>query len=408
MIRSSKRLFAVGVAAVSVAAGLVHAAEEQKVSRAMEKPLKACSDPYSAKKFDEAIAKCKEAESLPNRTEFDDAIIHQILAVSYTQTKRYPEAYAMLKKVVDSSHVDPRTRDAFLQQLGPIAMMLKQYPEAIDWLQKSIAAGHDTTDNRTMIATAYYAQNNFKECSAAAQDVVGRAEKAGQRPSENSLQMLFACQSKNNESSGQGKTIEKLVTYYPKPDYWRNAMITLVQSANNDDRLKLQVFRLQSDVGTLVRSDQFGEMAQLSVEQGYPGEAVATLEQALGKGVFGDAREKAKYERLLEAAKKALAQEKQEVASSEKEAMRTGNGDLLVAVGSSYLFNLGDPAKAVTLIQQGIGKGLTKFPLHDAYVLLGLALAKAKNAPEADKAFGKVDKNDNYERLAKLWALRVK
>jgi hypothetical protein len=220
--------------------------------------------------------------------------------------------------------------------------------------------------------------------------------------------MLFTCQAKNNDTAGQGRTVEKLVTYYPKPDYWLNAMITLIQSAKNDERLLLQVYRLQADVGTLKRSDQFGEMAQLSVEQGYPGEAVTTLDEALKKGVFTDAREKAKYERLLEAAKKALSQEKDGVAASEKEAMRTGSGDLMVAVGASYLFNLGDATKAVTLIQQGIAKGVTKIPLYDAYVTLGLAQAKAKAGADADKSFAKVDKNDNYERLAKLWSLRVK
>ena len=408
MFRSSKPLVAVCVAALSLAAGLLQAAEEPKVSRAMEKPLKACSDSYGVKKFDEAIAKCKEAQALPNRSEYDNFIIDQILAVSYTQTKRYSDAYPLLKQLTESRYIDPRTKDAFVQQLGPIAMQLKQYPEAIEWIQKSIASGHDTTDARYMIGQAYFAQNKYKECASATHEVLDRAERAGQRPTENLLQMLFACQTKLDDAAGQGRTVEKLVTYYPKPDYWLNAMITLIKAARNDERLLLQVYRLQADVGTLKRSDQFGEMAQLSVEQGYPGEAVGTLEQGLSKNVFTDAREKAKYERLLEAAKKALAQEKEGVASSEKEAMRTGNGDLMVAVGASYLFNIGDATKAVSLIQQGIAKGVTKIPLYDAYVTLGLALAKAKNGPEADKAFGKVDKNDNYERLAKLWALRVK
>jgi tetratricopeptide (TPR) repeat protein len=324
------------------------------------------------------------------------------------QTKRYADAYPLLKGVVESPHVDPRTKDAFIQQLGQIAIQLKQYPEAIEWLQKSIAAGHDTTDARYLIGVSYYAQNKFKECASTTHDVLERSEREGKRPSENLLQMLFQCQSKMDDAVGQGRTIERLVTYYPKPDYWQNAMITLIKSARNDERLLLQVYRLQADVGTLKRSDQFGEMAQLSIEQGYPGEAVSILEQALGKIVFTEEREKAKYVRLLEASKKALAQEKDGIAAAEKEALRTGNGDLLVAVGGNYLFNAGDAAKAVSLIQQGIAKGLTKVPLYDAYITLGLAQAKAKNGADADKAFAKVDKNDNYERLAKLWSLRVK
>ena len=407
MLTSSKTVAALLVVSLSLSAGLAQAAEET-VSRAMEKPLKACNDSYEAKKFDDAIAKCKEAQTLQGRSEYDNFIINQILAVSYAQTKRFADAYPLLKEVVGSPHVNPKAKDAFTATLGQIAYQLKDYNASIEWTQKAIAAGQDTAEARNMIAAAYYGQSKFKECVAATQEVVGRAERGGQRPTENSLRMLYECQGKSNDDSGQGHTIEKLVTYYPKPDYWLNAMITLIKSAHNNERLLLQVYRLQAEVGTLKRSDQFSEMAQLAVEQGYPGEAVNTLQQGLGKGVWTDSREKAKSERLLEAAKKALAQEKDGVAKAEAEAQRTGDGDLLVGVGSSYLFNLGNAEKAAALIQQGIGKGLKKIPVQDAYITLGLAQAKNKNVAEADRTFGKVAKDDNYERLAKLWSLRTK
>ncbi len=407
MLTSSKTVAALLVVSLSLSAGLAQAAEE-KVSRAMEKPLKACNDSYEAKKFDDAIAKCKEAQTLPGRSEYDNFIINQILAVSYAQTKRFADAYPLLKEVVGSPHVNPKAKDAFTATLGQIAYQLKDYNGAIEWTQKSIAAGQDTAEARNMIAAAYYGQSKFKECVSATQEVIGRAERGGQRPTENSLRMLYECQGKTNDDSGQGHTIEKLVTYYPKPDYWLNAMITLIKSAHNNERLLLQVYRLQAEVGTLKRGDQFSEMAQLAVEQGYPGEAVNALQQGLGKGVWTDSREKAKSERLLDAAKKALAQEKDGIAKAEAEAQRTGDGDLLVGVGSSYLFNLGNAEKAAALIQQGIGKGLKKIPVQDAYITLGLAQAKNKNAAEADRTFGKVAKDDNYERLAKLWSLRTK
>ena len=409
MFRSSKSLIAV-IAAVSLSAGLLQAAEEPKVSKEMEKPLKACNDSYQAKKFDDAIAKCKEAATLPNRKPYDNFVINQILAVSYVQTKKYNDAYPVLKEVVDSPYVDKKAKDVFIQTLAQISFGNKDYNAALEWAQRAIADGQDSTEIRSMIANAYYAQSKFKECTTASQEVVGRAEKAGQRPSENSLQMLFTCQSKNNDNAGQGRTIEKLINYYPKPDYWLNGMITLIQAAQqaHDDRLLLQVYRLQADVGTMKRNDQYGEMAKLAVEQGYPGEAVNVLQQAMDKKIFTDQRENAQYTRLLEAAKKALAQEKETINKSEAEALKSGNGDLLIAVGSSYLFNMGDAAKAVTLIQQGITKGVSKIPVNDAYITLGLAQAKNKAGAEADRTFGKVDKNENYERLAKLWSLRVK
>jgi len=406
MFRSSKPLLLVCVAALSMAAGMLQAAEE-KVSRALEKPLKAANEAMNAKRYDEAIAKAREVQGTQGRTAYDNFVINEILGASYVRTNKYAEAYEALATNADSAFLDQKTRAMRYTALSQLGYTLKKYPETIEWANKAIAAGQDTSEIRLIIAQTQYLQGKYKEAVTAMQDVVSRAEKNG-RPNETSLQFLFQCYTKLNDPVNQGRVIEKLVTYYPKPDYWLNAMVSLIQSARSDERLLLQVYRLQAEVGTLKRSDQFGEMAQLSVEQGYPGEAVATLDQALAKNVFTDPREKAKYERLLEAAKKVLAQEKENTVKSEQEAMRSANGDLLVGVGASYLFNLGDAAKAATLIQQGITKGVSKIPLYDAYVTLGLAYAKAKNGAEGDKAFGKVDKNDNYERLAKLWSLRVK
>ena len=407
MFRSSKPLVAACIAALSLAGGLLQAAEE-KVSRALEKPLKAANDAMQAKKFDEAIAKAKEAQGVEGRNAYDNYVINEILGASYVRTNKFAEAYQALSANAESQFLDPKGKAQRYMALTQLAYTLKQYPETVEWANKAIALGQDTTEMRVLVAQTNYLQSKFKEAAAAMQEVVARAEKAGQRPTEASLQLLFQCYVKLNDQQNQGRVIERLVTYYPKPDYWLNAMITLIQSAHNDDRLLLQVYRLQADVGTMKRNDQYGEMAKLAVEQGYPGEAVSVLDQAMAKNVFTDAREKAQYGRLLEAAKKALEQEKQDVTKSEQEASKSANGDLLIAVGASYLFNLGDASKATTLIQQGIAKGVSKIPLYDAYVTLGLAQAKAKNAAEADKSFGKVDKNDNYERLAKLWALRVK
>jgi tetratricopeptide (TPR) repeat protein len=371
----------------------------------MEKYLKACSDPYSAKKFDEALAKCKEAQGIQGRTPYDNFVINQIMAFSYAQTKRFADAYPLFKELVESPYLSPKAKEGLFATLSQIAYQQKDYNAAIDWAQKGIDSGQDTAEARILIADAYRLQGKFKDCVQATQEVIARSERANQRPSENALLALNECQGKINDTAGQGKTIEKLVSYYPKAIYWQNAMIVLINSTKNDDRLLLQVYRLQAEVGTLTR---YAEMAQLCMEQGFPGEAIGILQQGLAKGVWTDAREKAKNERLLDAARKKLSQEKEDIAKSESEAVRTANGDLMVAVGASYLFNLGNPEKAASLIQQGIGKGLKNIPLYDAYITLGLAEAKKKSAGEAKKSFEKVDKNDNYERLAKLWSLRTK
>jgi hypothetical protein len=148
-------------------------------------------------------------------------------------------------------------------------------------------------------------------------------------------------------------------------------------------------------------------MAQLAVEQGFPGETVRVLDEGIRKGVFTEQRDKERNTRLLEAAKKLVAEERQGMARIEKVAADGADGNLLVAAGASYAFNMDNPSQGLGLISQGIAKGSLK-NINDAYITLGVVNYKAKNNAEALKVFDKVDKNEAYERLGKLWSLHLR
>jgi Tfp pilus assembly protein PilF len=402
MFRQSKIALA-ACACLALLSGYAVAADT--VSRPMEKPLKAAQDAMNAKKLDEALAKLREAQALPNKSAYDQFVINEFLGPIYAQQGKYAESFDAFSANVDSPYLTAKA--ARYKVLYQLSYQLKNYPGAIEYGNRAIQAGDESDDIRLIVAQSYYLQSKWKDAATALQDLVARAERSGKHPAEQSLLLLNQCYQKLGDESGQARIIEKLVTYSPKPEYWALAMASLKQMVSKDDRLTLQVYRLMADVGTLKRSDQYAEMAQLAVEQGFPGEAQSVLEQGIAKGVFTEQRDKERNERLLESSKKLVATERTSLPKVVVEATAAPNGELLVAAGSSYLMNLGDPAKAVTLITQGIAKGSLK-SLNNAYIMLGLANARAKNTAEAEKAFAKVDKSEAYERLAKLWTLRVR
>src|SRR5664279_1090414 len=392
---------------LSLSAAPAMSAEQQgpAVSRPMEKPLKAAQDAMTAKKYDEALELLRQAQALPNKSAYDQFVINEFLGPIYARQNKYPEAFEAFSANADSPYIGQGKGDRY-KVLATLAYALKNYPGAVEWGNKAIAAGDNTNDVQLIVGQSYFLQNKYKEAAASTQELVSRAEKAGQRPQEANLKLLWECYRKLNDDNAEGKVIEKLLTYYPKPDYWANAMASLQQMANHNDRLTLQTYRLMQDVGTLKRSDQYAEMAQIAQEQGLPGEAQAVLEQGMTKNVFTEQRDKERAGRLLEAAKKLAVTAKQGLPHDEQTAAAAPNGEVLVAVGSSYLLNANDPVKAVTLLTQGIAKGGLK-NVNDAYVNLGLAQVRNKNFAEAQRAFGKVDKDPGYERLAKLWSLRA-
>jgi hypothetical protein len=393
---------------LSLSAAPAMSAEQQgpAVSRPMEKPLKAAQDAMNAKKYDEALELLKQAQALPDKKPYDQFVINEFLGPIYARQNKYAEAYEAFAANADSQYLTQGKGDRY-KVLATLAYSLKNYPGAVEWGNKAIAAGDNGNDVQLIVAQSYFLLNKYKEAASATQELVARAERAGQRPQEANLKLLWECYRKLNDENAEGKVIEKLLTYYPKPDYWANAMASLQQMASHNDKLTLQTYRLMADVGTLKRSDQYAEMAQLAQEQGFPAEAQTVLEQGMAKNVFTEQRDKERATRLLEAAKKLAGRARQSLPKDEQQAAAAPNGELLVAVGSSYLINANDAAKAAPLIAQGIAKGGLK-SVNDAYINLGLAQARSKNVAEAQKAFGKVDKDEGYERLAKLWALRAR
>ena len=67
-------LFALPLTTVAVLS-----ADQPTVSNKLAKPLKAAQDAMAAKNYDEAMAKIKEAQALPEKTPYDNWVINTFL-----------------------------------------------------------------------------------------------------------------------------------------------------------------------------------------------------------------------------------------------------------------------------------------------------------------------------------------
>jgi TolA-binding protein len=159
-------------------------------------------------------------------------------------------------------------------------------------------------------------------------------------------------------------------------------------------------------VGAMKRGSDYAEMAQLSLDEGSPGEAVSVLSKGFANNVFTEPADKNRNQHLLDSAKKQVAADQPNLAKTEADAASAPGGDKLVSVGIVY-FGYGDYAKSAKNLADGIAKGPTK-DAQDARLLLGIAQFKAGSKDEAVKTFKSVKGDPTLERLAALWTLRVK
>jgi hypothetical protein len=202
------------------------------------------------------------------------------------------------------------------------------------------------------------------------------------------------------------RVLERLVTYYPKTEYWQNLVSSMYkeQSAQTSDML-LHVFRLAAEVDVLKNPNDYTEFAQLAIEAGSPGEAQSILEKGIEKKVFVDTRTLDKNKRLLELAKKKAATDKVSLPKIDSEAAASKTGDKDVSVGLTYL-GYREYDKAASAIQRGLAKPGVPNPA-EARLLLGIAELGAGRKDEAKKAFKAVKGNPKLEQLANLWTLHA-
>jgi hypothetical protein len=164
------------------------------------------------------------------------------------------------------------------------------------------------------------------------------------------------------------------------------------------------VMRLRLATGTLATTDDYMEMAQLTLQAGLPAEALRVLDQGFKAGLLGTGAEAARQQRLRDLALKQGTAARASIASRATEAAAEKTGNELVKVGYEYV-TLGEVDHGVDLIRQGIAKGDLKYP-GDARLRLGMAeLQSPKLRAAATQTLRGVKGNDGVADIARLWLI---
>jgi tetratricopeptide (TPR) repeat protein len=375
-------------------------------SAKLAKPLKAAHDDLDAKKYADAIGKLREAEGMPGKNGYDQHLINEMLKVAYVRTQNFAEAAKVMEAEIDDGFVPPPEMQQLVRAIAQVNYQIKNYDKAIEFGNRAIKGGFADEDMKILVGQAYYLKGDWKGTLKFEENMVDQQVKDGKTPKNESLQLVLSACVKLNDSACETRALEKIVTYYPKPDYWYQLLFTMRQQTSGNDANTLQTYRLMSEVDVLKSPEDYTEMAQLALEAGSPGEAQHILEKGIAKGVFTDPRAKAKNQRLLETAKKTAATDQANLPKIEKDADAAPNGAKNVGVGLAYL-GYGQYDKAVDEISKGLAKGGLRNE-SEARLLLGIAQLKAGHKEDATKSFHAVKGDPSLERLANLWSLHAK
>jgi hypothetical protein len=372
---------------------------QEAVRAEVAKPLQQASDLLKANRAKDALAKVRDAEAVPNRNAQENLLIERMRGAAAHRAGETQVAIKAYESVLASGRASATEQGQIAAALAHLYAQNKDWSRAREWAQKAKQQGANAADMDKLLAYISSQSGDFAAIARDAQASIEAAEKAGRRPEENDLLALADAQRRTNNVAGQTATLEKLVAYYPKKEYWAAVLGRLPGKSGFSGRLSLDVDRLRREAKLLEKTEEYVEFAQLALQAGQAAEAKAALDEGFARGLLGKGPEAERQNRLRALANQRAADAPAALKAAEAEAGNDGNA--LVRIGMGYV-GLGQYDKGIALIQKGLASGNLKHP-EEARLHLGIAYLRAGNRAKANETFRSVKGTDGSADLARLW-----
>ena len=386
-------------------AGLSGAATEaraQTVRPEVGKPLQAAQQLVKQRKGREAMAEIAKAESVPNRTAYENQVIAQMKAAAASAAGDHDATIRANEALLASGKVSGRDEIPLVQGIAVAYYNKKDYANAAKWTQRYFKEGGRDAQMRTVLLQSYYLSNDCANVNR----MVGEDGGNSRKPTEEELQILANCYLRQRDTGGYVNTIEKLVLHYPKQQYWNDLLARVQKKPGFSDRLGVHVYRLRFAANNLSSAADYMEMAQLALQAGVPAEAKLVIDKGYAAGVLGKGDQAERHERLKALVMKSLDESQKKRADEERDALAAKDGNALVTIGLNYVYE-GNTQKGFQLIEQGIKKGGLKRP-EDAKLRLGEAQLHAGQKQRGVQTLREVRGNDGAADIARLWVLHAR
>ena len=354
----------------------------------------------------DALAKVREAEAVAGRTAGEN---YAIEGMRIAAASAAGDADSMVK-AFDAMKASGRLGQAaqlnMMESIAGTYLRNKDNAKALNWAQRYFKEGGNSATMKQVLTNAQYLSGDMGSIIRDTMESVTADEKAGRAPPADKLNLLLNAAGRAKDAGAESFALERLLTYYPKKEYWADVLGRVQQKKTFSDRFALDVYRLKLATGNMRDANDYMEMAQLAAQAGNPDEGKLVVDKGLAAGILGQGAEGARHKRLLDLMLKKSAEVKQALPANLAAANSAKDGNALVSLGLGYAFR-GDASKGVQLIQQGIEKGDLKRP-EDAKLYLGIAQSMAGDASKAQASWRSVKGTDGAADLARLWAVQAR
>ena len=367
------------------------------------KPLQQAQELIRGGKYKEALGKVREADAVGGKSGSETLLIERMRIAAASGAGDVDTAARSYEAISASGGVPAADKIRMVESIAGGFYRAKEYAKAMQWYQRYFREGGTSAANRTLMIQTQYLSGDFAGAAKELTAEIQAAERNGATPAEDRINLLMNAAVRQKDIAGETFALERLVSYYPKKEYWVALLNRMQRKPNFSDRLTLDTYRLSLATGSMVAANDFSEMTQLALQAGSTAEAKQVLDKGFAAGALGTGPEAGRHKRLGDLVAKKLAEAQQAAAEEEKQALAAKDGNDLVSIGMNLVY-AGQKPKGLQLMQQGIAKGGLKRP-EDAKLHLAIAQITAGENAKAQTTLKTVTGADGTADMARLWAL---
>jgi tetratricopeptide (TPR) repeat protein len=362
------------------------------------------------KKGDLAGAKTKlaEADAFPNKNSAEEYIINQLKLQYGNASKDESMTVAAVEAMIQSPHMKATDKVNYMLALGSTYYNNKNYPKAIDLLNRYMAEpGADANKARPLLVRAYYFTNDYASARKEVETAIKATEAAGGTPSLEDLRLLAQTSLQLKDNPTYFATVEKAVRLHPAEvpeNFWSILVSSIPRKQGYNQSNDLDLLRLQYTVSPKALSPEgYVDLAELALAAGFFTEAKKVVDDGFAAGILGKGANASKHSQLRDRATRQAAEDARDIAKGEASAAKAKDGAGLVNLGYAYV-TMGQFDKGLELMEKGVARGGMKRP-EDAKLHLGIAYAKAGRAADATRVLKDVGGTEAMSTMARYWTM---
>ena len=374
------------------------------------KPLLEAQTLINEKKLPQAKEKLMAANSVPDKTPYENYVISRVSLSAAIIEDDAPTAEKMLTQVLemskDTTWLKPEESLQLMQAVGIVHYRVKSYAPAAEWMERYVKAGGLDATAKTLRVQALFLGGNYPRAIAVVSEENAQTLKDGKVPPVGYLEILAQSYDKLKDNENYVRAFEMLVKYHPKKEYWQSLVNRLWAKPDLASRLQLDVFRLANQTGTLQETNDYLEYVDFAQKAGYSAEALKAYDQGAAAGLLATGANAAAHAKLRAKLVQESEQDRKNANTEATNAAKKPDGTSMIRVGMN-LVGLGQTDKGLELMEKGIAKGGLKRP-EDARLDLGIAYTMAGQTEKAAQIFATVSGKEGLDELGRYWILAIR